>query len=41
MVQPAENALQCTECHSDDGRIDWERLGFFGDPMTWGGRGFD
>lgn len=39
MVQPAENALQCTDCHSDNGRLDWEALGYFGDPMTWGGRG--
>lgn len=38
MVQPGENALQCTDCHSDDGRMDWEALGYYGDPMTWGGR---
>ncbi|WP_228845280.1 tetrathionate reductase family octaheme c-type cytochrome [Phototrophicus methaneseepsis] len=38
MVQPAENALQCTDCHSDNGRFDWEALGYIGDPMTWGGR---
>lgn len=38
MVQPAENALQCTACHSDNGRMDWEALGYLGDPMTWGGR---
>jgi octaheme c-type cytochrome (tetrathionate reductase family) len=38
MVQPSENALQCTECHSPDGRMDWEALGYHGDPMEWGGR---
>jgi len=38
MVQPSEYALQCTDCHSDDGRMDWEALGYYGDPMTWGGR---
>ncbi|GAB4515384.1 MAG: tetrathionate reductase family octaheme c-type cytochrome [Anaerolineae bacterium] len=38
MVQPVENVLQCTDCHSDNGRMDWEALGYFGDPMQWGGR---
>ncbi|MBK9121869.1 MAG: tetrathionate reductase family octaheme c-type cytochrome [Chloroflexi bacterium] len=38
MVQPAENALQCTDCHSDNGRFDWEALGYYGDPIEWGGR---
>jgi octaheme c-type cytochrome (tetrathionate reductase family) len=38
MVQPAENALQCIACHTEDGRMDWEALGYYGDPMTWGGR---
>lgn len=38
MVQPKENALQCTDCHSDDGRMDWQALGYYGDPITWGGR---
>jgi octaheme c-type cytochrome (tetrathionate reductase family) len=38
MVQPAENALQCTDCHSPNGRIDWQALGYPGDPMVWGGR---
>lgn len=38
MVQPKENALQCTECHSENGRMDWEALGYYGDPMNWGGR---
>jgi octaheme c-type cytochrome (tetrathionate reductase family) len=38
MVQPSENALQCTDCHSVGGRMDWEALGYHGDPMEWGGR---
>jgi len=38
MVQPAENALSCDNCHGPEGRVDWESLGYFGDPMDWGGR---
>jgi octaheme c-type cytochrome (tetrathionate reductase family) len=38
MVQPAANALQCTDCHSENGRLDWVALGYPGDPMEWGGR---
>jgi octaheme c-type cytochrome (tetrathionate reductase family) len=38
MVQPKENALQCDACHSDHGRLDWEALGYPGDPIEWGGR---
>ncbi|GAB4499956.1 MAG: tetrathionate reductase family octaheme c-type cytochrome [Anaerolineales bacterium] len=38
MVQPKENALQCTECHSPNGRLDWQALGYPGDPMEWGSR---
>jgi len=38
MVQPAENALQCNDCHSSNGRMDWQALGYPGDPMVWGGR---
>jgi octaheme c-type cytochrome (tetrathionate reductase family) len=38
MVQPAENALQCAECHGENGRLDWAALGYPGDPMEWGGR---
>jgi len=38
MVQPKENALQCTNCHGEDGRLDWQALGYPGDPMEWGGR---
>jgi hypothetical protein len=38
MVQPAENALQCDSCHGDESRMDWEALGYPGDPIEWGGR---
>ena len=38
MVQPKENALQCTDCHSRNGRMDWEALGYYGDPLRWGNR---
>ena len=38
MVQPKENALQCDSCHGEDGRMDWEALGYPGDPIEWGGR---
>ena len=38
MVQPKEQALQCYDCHGENGRMDWESLGYHGDPLTWGGR---
>jgi hypothetical protein len=38
MVQPKENALQCDECHTANGRLDWKALGYPGDPIEWGGR---
>jgi octaheme c-type cytochrome (tetrathionate reductase family) len=38
MAQPAQRALQCKDCHSEDGIMDWERLGFHGDPAYEGGR---
>jgi octaheme c-type cytochrome (tetrathionate reductase family) len=38
MVSPTENALQCSDCHGANGRMDWEALGYFGDPLEWGGR---
>jgi octaheme c-type cytochrome (tetrathionate reductase family) len=38
MVVPTEEALQCNDCHGDNGRLDWEQLGYFGDPLRWGGR---
>jgi len=40
MVAPAKDALRCTECHtrSESKRLDWEKLGYDGDPMSKGGR---
>lgn len=38
MVQPAGSALQCEDCHGEQGRLDWEALGYPGDPIEWGGR---
>jgi octaheme c-type cytochrome (tetrathionate reductase family) len=38
MVTPKENALQCMDCHGDEGRLDWKTLGYPGDPIHWGGR---
>jgi hypothetical protein len=38
MVVPKEYALQCNDCHGDNGRFDWKALGYFGDPIRWGGR---
>lgn len=32
MVAPAENALKCNSCHGKEGRLDWETLGYAGDP---------
>ena len=41
MVQSKDNALQCTDCHSENGRLDWAALGYPGDPIVWGGRSID
>jgi octaheme c-type cytochrome (tetrathionate reductase family) len=40
MVAPAEKSLKCTACHTrkDAKRLDWQKLGYEGDPMTIGGR---
>ena len=38
MVQPKENALNCEDCHSENSRMDWDGLGYLGDPIEWGGR---
>jgi octaheme c-type cytochrome (tetrathionate reductase family) len=38
LVAPKEEALQCTDCHREDSRMDWEALGYYGDPIRWGGR---
>ena len=34
MVAPAEDALNCLDCHGDNGRIDWKALGYKKDPMN-------
>ncbi|EAQ95857.1 tetrathionate reductase family octaheme c-type cytochrome [Congregibacter litoralis] len=41
MVAPKEQALQCIDCHGEEGkgRLDWQSLGYPGDPVRWGGRG--
>ncbi len=33
MVQPKARALGCDDCHGDATRLDWEALGYAGDPM--------
>ncbi|MCA9932341.1 MAG: tetrathionate reductase family octaheme c-type cytochrome [Ardenticatenaceae bacterium] len=38
LVQPKEHALQCSDCHGENGRMNWESLGYYGDPIRWGGR---
>ncbi len=40
MVAPTEHALQCVDCHTKEGkaRMNWQALGYDGDPMTSGGR---
>ena len=38
MVAPAADALTCDQCHGPEGRMDWEALGYYGDPIEWGGR---
>ncbi len=40
MVAPASKALKCTACHSQSKNriLDWEALGYEGDPMSKGGR---
>jgi octaheme c-type cytochrome (tetrathionate reductase family) len=38
MVAPVEEALLCDDCHGGEGRLDWQSLGYPGDPLTWGGR---
>lgn len=41
MVAPAKKSLKCNNCHSkqDSRRLNWEALGYKGDPMKVGGRG--
>jgi hypothetical protein len=37
-VTPKEQALQCMDCHGEGARLDWEALGYEGDPLKVGGR---
>lgn len=41
MVSPKKDSLQCSDCHTENdepGRLDWEALGYDGDPMYYGSR---
>ena len=38
MVAPKEQALQCVDCHAQNGRLDWRTLGYEGDPLVFGSR---
>ncbi|MFO7766579.1 MAG: tetrathionate reductase family octaheme c-type cytochrome [Pelovirga sp.] len=33
MVSPKEQALGCADCHGKNTRLDWEQLGYAGDPI--------
>jgi len=37
-VDPKEKALKCLDCHKGGTRMDWQALGYEGDPMLIGGR---
>jgi hypothetical protein len=32
MVVPKSQALKCNDCHGAKGRMDWQALGYSGDP---------
>lgn len=32
MVAPAKDALKCSDCHGETGRLDWKELGYKADP---------
>jgi hypothetical protein len=32
-VRPAKDALECLDCHREGGRLDWQALGYRGDPL--------
>jgi octaheme c-type cytochrome (tetrathionate reductase family) len=36
MVATKDRALQCQACHSENGRMDWQALGYDGDPIRQG-----
>lgn len=33
MVSPKDQALKCNDCHNKGTRLDWQALGYEGDPM--------
>ncbi len=37
-VPPAEDAVECADCHVPDGRMDWRALGYEADPAPEAGR---
>lgn len=38
MVPPKEESLACRDCHGQTGRLDWDALGYGGDPAERGAR---
>ena len=34
MVAPADQSLGCLDCHGDHGRLNWQDLGYQGDPLN-------
>ncbi len=36
MVATKDKALQCQACHSENGRMEWQALGYDGDPIKQG-----
>lgn len=38
MVATKDKSLACQDCHSEHGRLDWEALGYLGDPAETGAR---
>ncbi len=38
MVVPKEQSLKCQDCHGETGRLDWQSLGYKGDPRKFGSR---
>ena len=37
-IPPGEDALQCADCHGEGKRMDWQALGYEGDPAPRAGR---
>jgi octaheme c-type cytochrome (tetrathionate reductase family) len=38
MVASGDKSLQCVDCHGESARMDWNALGYEGDPIRYGGR---